>query len=284
MLPRAAMHFHPARKADPQLRLTIALLCCACLDVGFAGRVRAGEPDPGHAPAPDATRAEAPGLARPAGEPELRTLDAEELTQLLARTLQAHIGSDAGELEVQLLRPWTPVKVPNAPLSLVLQNLPATGLGPQCILRFELRAGDRPVGAWQTAVQLHLWREVWVARTTIPRGTPLQQAELVRERRDVIALREKPADLDNPGPVELEFCDVVPAGAPVPARALRPRPVLRRGQTAEAVLEEGALRISLRVEVLEEGAPGQIVRVRNPLSRRDLYGRVVDAQTVRVSL
>ena len=267
---------------------TVTLICCACLDVGFAGSLRAGEPDPRPvAPAqiPPSEKAQASQPAPPSpATPEWQTIGSEELTELLTQALQERVGPEAGELEVQLLRPWTPVKAPNQPLSLVLLNFPATGLAPQCILRFELRAGDKPIGAWQTAVQMHLWKEVWVARSTIRRGTPLGEAELARERRDIITLREKPADLDNPGPVELEFCDVVPAGAPVLARALRPRPVVRRGQTAEAVLEDGALRITLRVEVLEEGAPGQTIRVRNPLSRRDLYARVVDAQTVQVSL
>ncbi|MCS7091460.1 MAG: flagellar basal body P-ring formation chaperone FlgA [Verrucomicrobiota bacterium] len=211
-------------------------------------------------------------------------LEADELTLLLTQALQTRVGSQSGQLEVQLLRPWTPIKVPDQPLTLLLREMPVTGLSPQCIIRFELRARERSLGSWQTAVQLRLWREVWVARATIRRGTPLSEADLVRERRDVLPFREPLAELDNFGGSELEFCDVVPAGAPILARALRPRPVLRKGQTAEAILEEGALRISLRVEVLEEGAPGQLIRVRNPLSRRDLYARVVDAQTLRVSL
>lgn len=264
-------------------------LCCACPDGGFAGSVRAGEP------ASSVTQAAglAPGAGSiaptgtssgPAAGSCTRLLERDELVLLVTRALEASLGRDAGELEVQLLRPWTALPVPDEPLTLILRDLPTTGLSPQCLLRFELRAGPRFLGVWQTAVQLRLWREVWVARTTISRGTLLQEADLVRERRDVLPLRAPLANLDDPGPLELEFCDVVPAGMPVPARALRPRPVLRRGQTAEAVLEDGALRISLRVEVLEEGAPGQLVRVRNPLSRRDLYGRVVDSQTVRVSL
>lgn len=271
------------------------LICCACLDGGFAGSLRAGEPassDPSAwhgahvvpsevAARSQATDSVAAGLIAPAVP---LTLSSNELVLLLTRALQERLDPEQGRLELQLLRPWTPVKVPEGPLELVVRELPATGLSPQFILRFELKSGDRSLGVWQTAVQARLWREVWVARTTIRRGTLLREAELVRETRDVLTLREPLADLDRPSPVELEAADVIPAGAPVLARAVRPRPVIRRGQLADAVLQDGALRISLKVEALEDGAPGQIVRIRNPVSRRDLYGRVIDAQTVQVSL
>ena len=41
--------------------------------------------------------------------------------------------------------------------------------------------------------------------------------------------------------------------------------------------------ISLKVEVLEEGAVGQSVRVRNPVSKREFRGKVQNEQTILVS-
>ncbi|MEJ5237986.1 MAG: hypothetical protein WHT82_06480, partial [Limisphaera sp.] len=142
-----------------------------------------------------ATDSVAAGLIAPAVP---LTLSSNELVLLLTRALQERLDPEQGRLELQLLRPWTPVKVPEGPLELVVRELPATGLSPQFILRFELKSGDRSLGVWQTAVQARLWREVWVARTTIRRGTPLREAELVRETRDVLTLREPLADLDRP--------------------------------------------------------------------------------------
>ena len=42
--------------------------------------------------------------------------------------------------------------------------------------------------------------------------------------------------------------------------------------------------IQLKVEALEDGAAGQVIRVRNPLSRRDLHAKVLDEQNVIVAL
>jgi flagella basal body P-ring formation protein FlgA len=40
----------------------------------------------------------------------------------------------------------------------------------------------------------------------------------------------------------------------------------------------------MKVEVLEDGAPGQIIRARNPISRRDVSGKVLNEQTILVTL
>jgi flagella basal body P-ring formation protein FlgA len=53
---------------------------------------------------------------------------------------------------------------------------------------------------------------------------------------------------------------------------------------ADAIIRDGAMIISLKVEVLEEGVPGQFVRVRNPQSHRELRGKVLDEQTVAIAL
>jgi flagella basal body P-ring formation protein FlgA len=42
--------------------------------------------------------------------------------------------------------------------------------------------------------------------------------------------------------------------------------------------------ITLKVEVLEEGVTGQMVRVRNLQSRRELRGKVEDEQTIAIPL
>jgi len=60
--------------------------------------------------------------------------------------------------------------------------------------------------------------------------------------------------------------------------------VIMRGQLVEAVFQEGTLAISLMVETLEDGALGQVVRVRNPKTRRELSGKVENDKTVRISL
>ena len=62
----------------------------------------------------------------------------------------------------------------------------------------------------------------------------------------------------------------------------RTGPVMRRGDLVTMLVEEAGLRIIAQAQVVEDGRVGQTVRVRNLRSKRDAYGRVVDARTVRV--
>ena len=114
-------------------------------------------------------------------------------------------------------------------------------------------------------------------------ATPLREEDFARERRDLLTLRATFAELPAQA-ASYELGETIPVGAPLTARAIRLKPVLARGQLADAIIREGAMIISLKVEVLEEGVPGQIIRVRNPQSRRELRGKVLDEQTIAIAL
>jgi flagella basal body P-ring formation protein FlgA len=151
------------------------------------------------------------------------------------------------------------------------------------ILAFEIRAGHRVVGSWQMPLQARLYREVLVARSNLQRGTPLSDAVLASERRDVLGLRGVLSELP-PNAANCEIGESLQAGAPLLTRAVRPRRVVLRGQTVNAVMSSGALVIALKVEALEEGIPGQLIRVRNPESRRELRGKIQDEHTIEIPL
>jgi flagella basal body P-ring formation protein FlgA len=212
-----------------------------------------------------------------------RRLEAEELCGLLAGALNQRAGTNEGQWEVRLTRLWTPVSVPDEPLKVDILEPAFNRIATTAILRFELRVARRLLGSWQVPVEARLWREVLVAGGNLPRGLALKDAQLTRERRDVLKLREPLSDLPA-NPAAYELAEIVQAGSPLLSRALRLRPVVARGQIADAVVRDGVMVISIKVEVLEEGAPGQMIRVRNYQSRRELRGKVQDEHTIAIPL
>jgi len=68
------------------------------------------------------------------------------------------------------------------------------------------------------------------------------------------------------------------------ARMTRARAIMKRGQMVEAIFQDGSMIISLKVETLEEGAQGQTVRVRNPKTKRELYGKIQTEDLVLITL
>jgi flagella basal body P-ring formation protein FlgA len=212
-----------------------------------------------------------------------RSIAESEIKELLAASLQQNHVKDRGELELRFSRPVPSAIVIDEPLTVKMLELPSTGVTANFIARFELRAGEEIAGTWQIPVTANIWREVYVASSALKRGQLVRDADLSRERRDMLALRDALAtvELDNPF---LELSENVPAGMALNSRSLRMRPIVHRGKVADAIVSDGMLTLSVKVEILEDGLPGQTIRVRNLKSKREFRGKVQNEETVHVTL
>ncbi|MGD0060209.1 MAG: flagellar basal body P-ring formation chaperone FlgA [Verrucomicrobiia bacterium] len=210
-------------------------------------------------------------------------LDESEVKNLLTAVLQRDYVRDLGELDLTLGHPWASVTVSNAPVLLKVVEVPTLGVASSFIVRFELVAGNESLGLWQMPLAARVWRDVWVAHSQLHRGQVFGNADCVRERRDVLTTREAYLGGDTE-PAELELAQGVSPGATILTHHLKPRTLVRRGQVAEAVVRDGGMAISLKVEVLEDGTMGQQVRVRNVQSNHEFRGKVENEGTISVSL
>jgi len=212
-----------------------------------------------------------------------RFLAESELRDLLTATIQSEHVRDKGTLELAFGRSWPGVNLPDETLSLRVLNMPASGVSPNFIVRFDVNAGAERFGPWQVVAQARVMKDVLVARVPLKRGQPLQSSDFSIERRDVLSLREA-VDVELAVNPAFELVENVPPGQPLLARAVRMRPVVQRGQLVDGLVRDGAMNISLKVEVLVDGLPGQTVRVRNPKTKREFYAKVQDEQTVVIHL
>lgn len=212
-----------------------------------------------------------------------RTISESEIKVLLIASLQQNYVKERGELELRFSRPVPAAVVIDEPLTLKLLELPSAGVTANFIARFELRAGEEIAGTWQIPVTANIWREVYVASSALKRGQLIRDADLSSERRDMLALRDAltSVELDNPF---LELGENVPAGMALTSRSLRLRPIVHRGKVADAIVRDGPLTVSVKVEILEDGLPGQTIRVRNLKSKREFRGKVQNEETIHVTL
>lgn len=263
-------------KLSPRLALTCLALGAVALDGAAEPEVRGQKPEVRSQPADPRAPTSVPVVRPP------RRLEEDELRTLLTESLNAGRNANGAEWELRITRPWTPVKVPDELLTVEILEPAINRMTPNSVLRFEMRAGRQLIGSWQVPVQARLWREVVVAESPLQRGQLLADAPVTRVRRDVLTLRDPLYELPAV-PTAYELTESVAMGTPLTLRALRLKPVVYRGQTVNAIMGDNALTILLKVEVMEEGVPGQFVRVRNLQSRRELRGKVQDEQTIAIS-
>jgi flagella basal body P-ring formation protein FlgA len=230
-------------------------------------------------PAPTGATPAAPVATVPAE----RSFDQSDLVTLMTTTLQQDYVKDKGELEINFTQPWASHKVSDEPLTIKILEMPTIGVSSSFIVRFELRNDHGSIGSWQLPVRAHVWHDAWVAHAMLKRGDSLADADVTRERRDMLLFHEPLAEFTPRDPT-LQIAEPIGIGAPLFARCIKPMPVVHRGQTVVALVEQGSLNITMKVEVLEDGAPGQIVRARNQQSLRDIRGKVLNEQTIIVSL
>lgn len=224
-----------------------------------------------------------PSVADSAVASRTRDLGETEIKETLTGVLQREHVQDRGELELHFTRPWKTVSVPDEPITLKVLELPISGVTPNFIVRFELLTPSGVIGTYQMPVSAQVWREIWVARSPLARGESLATCDRAKERRDVLPLREALLN-EVADPTQWRLAENLPAGAPLYETSVKLRALVHRGQVALAMVRSETMTVTLKVEVLEDGALGQQVRVRNIQSRREFRGKVEDETTILVDL
>ena len=210
-----------------------------------------------------------------------RALEAGEVLELLRAELQKSPAFNQGELELEMVRPWTTLLVPDDLLELRMVSRLSNPVT-QTSLRFQLVDGGIPLGFFSLSVRMFQWKEGWVASRQITRGMLLTEAQLDRQRVNMIQVRQGLWD-GNPSDGRYWFRENISPGRLVYDRSVVMKPVLKRGGLAKAVVSVGSLKVSTKVKALEDGAPGEVVRVQNVRTRKELIGEVIDENTIKIT-
>ncbi len=232
--------------------------------------------------APDFAAAELSGAPQITISRRSRKLEDAELLARMLEKLQPPTNAERTvELELKLGSEWQPVIIPTDPVEVRLVQQPNSGLMSQFMVRFDLVSDKEVIGNYTVNLQAHLYSDVWVAAAAIKPGTSLDTAPITRERRDVIRLTQPLFTSENRDPA-LCINEYLQPGAVILARSIHQKPIVFRGQFVQAAVIEKYMQIKVKAEVLEDGAPGQMIRVRTLSSRKEIRGKVVDEDTVQV--
>ncbi len=210
--------------------------------------------------------------------PPPTTLTSEACTAALNRELTAHFNLE-GELQLELLRAWTPPAMTAADWQVVVTEFPATASS-ALMLRCRLVADGVAAGEQTLTLRAALWRDVWVTRQPVNAGAMFDPAVL--ESRRVDLFRERDALPAAAGDQTFLFTRGVNTGRVVTWRDIARRPLVRKGDMVEVSAAEGNLSITMKAIALQSGAQGEAVTLRNLESRKDFTAFVVDANRVQV--
>ena len=143
------------------------------------------------------------------------------------------------------------------------------------------RLGDAVV--WKTTVRLKVqrWAPALVARAGLPRGAIVTEQDVITDRREIA--EGAPAPLrELTGYAGFHTLTALTAGSPLYAASLAPVPVVLARTRLKLAARCGGLLIAVFGEACEDGAVGQIIRVRNLKSHQEFFARVTGAGEAEV--
>jgi len=192
-------------------------------------------------------------------------------------------GLELSRLDIDAVALPVSVEVPMQGRRLQVRPLSATRMSPRMLVWVDVFSGDRHVRAIPVRFEVAAFARLPVASHAMPAGAPVQADGMELREIDVTAMPglsalpggvrvDAPAGADADPPV---LRRALQAGDVVSADSLLARPAVVRGEWASLVTRQGPLSLESRVEVLQDGQPGQIVRAKPANATGVLSVRVV---------
>ena len=212
-----------------------------------------------------------------------KELTGDALLPLVTKALQNIFDLHDGELVLEPTRPLPTMPVPEKAFVQVQIIAQPPVLAGFMRTQYALLLDGKRAGLWTGFFKARLFKEVWMTGKISSRHTSLDQVKLIRKKVDVINYRT--GVWEGKPDHTLQLTQGLGAGMVLQPRHVRRTPVILRNQTVTGIYRLKALRIELRdLLALEEGAPGDIIRLRNSKSFKVIRGRIIDSRIVQLGL
>lgn len=195
-------------------------------------------------------------------------LDRAALLRTLSLDMAAHYGIEE-TLEIDLVRPW---EAPESAAAVAVVEYPSA-LASSVLVRVRYLKDKAVLREDVLALRVQLWRDALVTRVPLGREAPLALDGL--EIRRVDALREREALPAGIIGQDYVCARALPAGRQLVWRDVARRALVKKGSLVEVSAVDGRLSITMKALAMQDGARGEVVRVRNVDSRREFTALVV---------
>ncbi len=150
------------------------------------------------------------------------------------------------------------------------------------VLLVKLYDKGKEVEKGQIRVRISHFDQVLVTADKILRNEKITPAHLKRERREVTYLTNKPV-VDPDDYLNCRAKKNINMGEIVTTDLIENIPLLNPGEKVNIIYEGTGFQISTRGVVLEDGYPGEVIRVKNSESNKVIACTVMDEETVHIS-
>jgi len=142
---------------------------------------------------------------------------------------------------------------------------------------------ETPVFKTTVAFHVHVFETIAVAERDIARGEKFSDGNTTLRRMEVSSLAPGSVFTETAQLAGMKAARVIRAGMPVTRHVVIVPPVVRRGAVVTIVFRTDSIKLTARGIAREDGAPGDIIRVKNVDSGREISAEVQPDGSVSVS-
>lgn len=223
------------------------------------------------------TMAEASSADRFPGE----VVERETLVGIIETHIQRGVGDPRKRVEVKEVRGYEKMVSPPGDFryEVLVQDQAYRGGTVPVDIRFLI--DGKEVKKLRVTAQVHIFADVIVARSYIRKHQVIQDRDLQRVNKDLSLL---PPDvvtdmeelLGKRTTLTMNSNEVFRKGM------VERAPIVKKGDRMTLVVENNHFKITSLGEVQEEGGKGDRVRLVNVSSKKEIYGRILDANTAQI--
>lgn len=215
---------------------------------------------------------------------ENRVLDSSYFKAIFLQKVTAHTPWPKKELEVDNFTVYPQeLTVKQGTLSYTVEGLQHPEYLGRRTLNLQVMVDGLPAGAVKLSGDLLLFKKIVCLKQGLSRHTVLADEDVELVRRNVSFLgNDLLTRLEDA--VGQRLRTSLRAGTALSSAMLELVPLVHRGDMVTILARSTRFSITVPGEVRTAGAKGEIVKVKNLMSRKEIYARVVSSEVVAVSL
>jgi flagellar basal body P-ring formation protein FlgA len=221
------------------------------------------------------------GLASAATQEDIIQVPAQEITQQVKRYIMDRVPWEQHRVQIANLSLQGDLQVSRGQLTYeIIPRSRQLSPGPTSFI-VVVHIDGKPARRLLVSATIEVAAKVVVAALPLARNQLITEADVRIEERDLARLPEgaitKLRDV-----VGKRTRQGISAGTPLHSRLIETPAIIKRGAMVTILAQSPSLSVAAQGQAKEDGAVGNQIRVMNLSSRKDVYAKVVDENTVRV--
>lgn len=209
-----------------------------------------------------------------------KVVSTEEILSLAESFIAGLADKNAKRVIVQPTSDIKPVYLPYGEMNVKTELLFHSAVNNSLLLRFTFSINGKECEKRIIPFKVEIIKDVLVASKNIEANKMIDVNDLIIESRNV-GLSDN-VIVDKNELLGKRTKRAISKGALITSDMLEKPPIIKQGDLITIVLESSKLRITTQGKAMENGTNGQMIKVINTSSMREILAQVIDEKTVRV--